>query len=209
MKKLFYNSVKVYSRMALSFFFGKWQVAGKENIPDSPVIFVANHQNAFLDAVLVACSTRHNLWFAARADVFKNPVLARLLYLFQMLPVFRFRDGFGSLKNNENAINAFADKINRGDSILVFAEGNHGNRYQLRPLQKGFTRVAYAARYHVNAAIVPVGIQYEGTKGFGTRVLVNFGKATFINTVKDQTQSEMAFEKALLESTADSLQKLI
>jgi 1-acyl-sn-glycerol-3-phosphate acyltransferase len=70
MRIAFYFLLKQYCRLALYFFYRKWQVQGKENIPLGPVIFVANHQNAFLDAVLVSCSTQRNPWFLTRASVF-------------------------------------------------------------------------------------------------------------------------------------------
>ncbi|QLH32344.1 MAG: 1-acyl-sn-glycerol-3-phosphate acyltransferase [Cyclobacteriaceae bacterium] len=69
-------------------------------VPDGPVIFVANHQNAFLDAVLIICSSHRNPWALARANVFKKWANT-LLTLIQMMPVYRFRDGFDTLRKNE------------------------------------------------------------------------------------------------------------
>ncbi len=72
MKKICYFLLKQYCRMALWYYFRSWQIAGADRIPEGPVLFVANHQNAFLDAILIVCSSSRNPWFLTRAGVFAN-----------------------------------------------------------------------------------------------------------------------------------------
>jgi len=209
MKNIFYFFLKKYCRVALHFFFRQWQIQGAENIPSGPVIFVPNHQNAFLDAIIVTCSTAHNPWFVTRSDVFKHPYAKWILSKLQMLPVFRFRDGYKTLKQNDGALNECINKINSGNSLLIFAEGNHGEKYQLRPFQKGFARIALSVNTEVQLRIIPVGIQYESSKCFGTRVLVNFGLP--IN-VADYTNEDISSRKnyeGLLLRVYENLKKNI
>src|SRR6186997_2189494 len=71
MPGLFYRTVKHICTFSLKFYFRKWQVSGLENLPAGPVIFVPNHRNAFLDAVIVACSSEKNPWFMTRAQSFE------------------------------------------------------------------------------------------------------------------------------------------
>ncbi len=183
MASLFYRSLKYANTISLKFYFSNWQVNGRQNIPPGPVMFVPNHQNAFLDAVILACSSEKNPWFLTRANVFNKPLAAWILNKLQMLPIYRFRDGFATLKKNEKVFDDIVSKLNQGESILIFAEGNHNDQYQLRPLQKGVARIALAADSKKNIAIVPVGIQYDSRTAFRSRVLVNFGKPLFVNNM--------------------------
>lgn len=175
-QKIFYQCLKFYCKLALHFYFRKWQVRKLAPVPNGPVIFVANHQNAFLDAVLVICSSQRNPWALARANVFKKKWAQVLLSSIQMMPVYRFRDGFETLRKNEAIMDACAKVLQRGESVLLFGEGNHNEHYNLRPLQKGFARIAQVAlQQNISVQIVPVGIHYEDHTSFRSRVLVSFG----------------------------------
>jgi 1-acyl-sn-glycerol-3-phosphate acyltransferase len=178
LQKLFYQTLKLYCRIVLNFYFSKWQIRKLASIPSGPVIFVANHQNAFLDAVVVICSSHRNPWALARANVFKNKWAKALLTVIQMMPVYRFRDGFDTLRKNEAIMDQCATLLGQGKSVLIFGEGNHNEHYNLRPLQKGFARMAQAAlQQNTSVQIVPVGIHYEAHHVFRSRVLVSFGNA--------------------------------
>ena len=104
MKEFIYRSFKIYCRIVLWFYFKKWQVRNAMTIPDGPVIFVANHQNAFLDAIIIGCSSPRNPWFLTRANVFQKELVKKILNTFKMTPVYRFRDGFSTLRKNDEVI---------------------------------------------------------------------------------------------------------
>lgn len=207
---MFYALLKLYCRITLKFYFSKWQAHGAENIPEGQVLFVPNHQNAFLDAVLVACSSKKNPWFITRSDVFKSDFAKWILGKLQMLPVYRFRDGYSTLKNNDQVLKNCAAKIDSGETLLIFAEGNHADKFQLRPLQKGAARMAYATNPEYNLPVVPVGIQYEFENGFRSRVLVSFGKPIYTKPIRDESMgSEKRFHDRLLDSIRTNLSPLI
>ena len=204
-----YSFLKSYCRIALWFYFRKWQVYRHEQTPSGPVIFVANHQNAFLDAVLVGCSTSRHPWFLARANVFQKPWARVVLTWLKMRPVFRFRDGFSTLRKNDEMIEGCVDLLRQGESILIFAEGNHDHRWHLRPLQKGFARIAQAAvKKNIAVKIVPVGLQYDSLNQAGSRVLVSFGKAISV-AVTRPTQNEKEQIDLLIAQTSASLQSMM
>ena len=198
MKNMFYQFLKKYSTTALHWYFSEWEVKGTEHIPNGPMVFAPNHQNAFLDAVLVACSSKRNPFFLARADVFKNPRAAKWLQRMQLLPVFRFRDGFATLKNNDATFKACHKLFDKGGAVLIFPEGNHGRPYQLRPLQKGLARMILSYEHPEKVAVVPVGIHYESHDGFRSRVLIQFGKPVYVapdTTSELQQQLNLFTEK--------------
>lgn len=213
LRDLFYKSLKLYAKINVWFYYKKWQVDFRHPIPDGPILFVANHQNSFLDAVVMACSTSRDPWFLARGGVFEKPLARKMLELLRMAPVYRFRDGFSTLRKNDETITKCVSLLEKGESILIFGEGNHNDKYYLRPLQKGFARIAAAAEeknhYKLQVKIVPVGLQYDSLNDFRTRVLVTFGKSITVNEVWDSSKNYQDNLDALLKRTEEELRPLI
>lgn len=206
---LFYKVPRNYVKLSLWFFFRKWQVHGENNIPkDAAIIFVVNHQNAFQDAILVACSTQDEPWFLTRAGVFNNKITRAIFRAFHMMPVYRFRDGVKGLRNNDATIRQCAELLNDRKSILIFGEGDQSMRYKLRSLQKGFARIALTVQQESNwklpLYIVPVGVQYDHYYSFRSRVLVNYGEAIPVDATF-QSLPEREFYETLLDKTRKAL----
>jgi 1-acyl-sn-glycerol-3-phosphate acyltransferase len=213
LEQIIYRTVRIYVRIVLRFFYRTWQIEGVENIPkNAAVIYVVNHQNAFLDAILVACATRDEPWFLTRAGVFANVVARKVLSIFHMMPVYRFRDGMKSLRNNDAIIRQCIDILKAKKSILLFVEGDQGMRWQLRPLQKGFARIAWAAQQENNWKLplymVPVGIQYDHHYSFRSRVLLNYGRAIPLDSSYQQ-MSERECMDAWVNLVKDNLKPLM
>lgn len=177
---MLHSVLKLWCKISLPFFFRKWQVHFQSPLPNTPTIFLANHPNAFLDAILIACSIKQKPWFLARGEVFKSKRWAWVLSKLRLMPIFRFRDGHHTLRRNEEIFSRCGKLLATGDSIILFPEGDNSLQFNLLPLQKGFIRIAEAARKanpQLNIQIVPIGIQYSlNTKGFGGTALVNFGE---------------------------------
>jgi len=208
---LLYRILKVYCSTALRFYFSTWQINNVNAIPRSgPVIFIPNHQNAFLDAILVICSSPRNPWSIARASVFKEGWVTRLLTAIQIKPVFRIRDGWSSLRNNDAIIQEWSDMLTRGQDILIFAEGNHNEPYAAGLLQKGFARMAiqFQQKDKTPLTIIPIGFHYEDHYAFRSRVLVNFGEPIHVDKILDETHSDREKLETLVAVTDSALKKL-
>jgi 1-acyl-sn-glycerol-3-phosphate acyltransferase len=205
MQEIFYRCLKVYCQAALWFYFRQWRVKFLHPVPDGPVLFVANHPNSFLDAVLVACSTHRHLWFLARANVFTKAWARTLLTWLKMSPVYRFRDGFGTLRKNEAIIEKCVKLLVGGNALLIFAEGNHNPHHTLLPLQKGFARIALEAEekthFKTQVTIVPVGLYYESHTAFRSRVLVQFGTPISVNRIIESVPVDQRTERLVTETT--------
>jgi len=216
---LFFRSLKKYCQAALWFYFRSWQIRFVADLPKGPLIMVANHQNAFLDAILIICSSKRNPWSIARANIFQKPLAKKLLHAIKILPVYRFRDGFSTLRKNDEVIDSYARLLNQGEAILIFAEGNHDDHWRLRTLQKGFARIAIAAEeksgYTLGLNIVPVGVQYESPSEYRSRVLVSFGAPISVKECKnalENKEGEPVFKdltEALITKTSEGLRPLI
>jgi 1-acyl-sn-glycerol-3-phosphate acyltransferase len=208
---LLYRFLNVYCSTALRFYFKTWQINNAKAIPATgPIIFIPNHQNAFLDAILVICSCSRKPWSIARASVFKKGWVTRLLTSFQIKPVFRMRDGFGSLRNNDAIIQEWSDMLAKGQDILIFAEGNHNEPYAGGVLQKGFARMTmqFKEKNSTPLTIVPIGIHYENHYSFRSRVLINFGDPIRVNDILNDSDSERQKLETLVSVTDDALKKL-
>lgn len=209
--KLFFRLMKVYCTTGLRFYFKTWQINNAKSIPASgPIIFIPNHQNAFLDAVIIICSSPRNPWSIARASVFKEGLVTKLLTAVQIKPVFRVRDGFGSLRNNDAIIQEWSDMLAKDEDILIFAEGNHNEPYAGGVLQKGFARMTmqFKEKNNTPLTIVPVGLHYEDHHGFRSRVLVNFGDPISVDNILNDSHSEREKLETLVNVTDAALKNL-
>jgi hypothetical protein len=135
-----------------------------------------------------------------------------ILHSFHMMPVYRFRDGVKGLRNNDVTMRQCAELLNQRKAILLFGEGDQRMHYQLRPLQKGFARIARMVQEENNwklpLYIVPVGVQYDHYYSFRSRVLVNYGEAIPVDeSLKHLPERE--FYDTLLDKTRKGLLPLM
>ena len=180
MRKGLYIFLRFLIKIALHAYYKKIIVQGRENLPlNQPVILVANHQNALIDPLVVGTHISLRPYFLTRAAVFKNPVAAYLLNLVQMLPVYRVLDGFSTIPQNQRTFQKTNQVLQQNGSVLIFAEGNHSMVRNIRPLSKGFTRMAYGALAEapeIKPVVIPIGIQYSAHKKSGSLVKISIGK---------------------------------
>jgi 1-acyl-sn-glycerol-3-phosphate acyltransferase len=191
MKNLFNAFMRFLVKIALHGYFRKIIVEGKENIPkNNPVILVANHQNALIDPLLLATHTRLKPWFLTRAAVFTNPFVSSLLYFIRMLPVYRVRDGFSTLQQNQHTFDQTYEVLRKNGTVVIFAEGSHSLVRNLRPLSKGFTRIAFGLKEkypELEPVILPVGLQFSAHMRSGSTVRITFGKVIPVDMPSSQS----------------------
>jgi 1-acyl-sn-glycerol-3-phosphate acyltransferase len=166
------------------------KVFGSEKLEKgSAYIFAPNHQNALIDPLAVLFTYQPKMVFYARADIFKNPLIANFLYSIKMLPVFRIRDGYDQIKKNQEIFDITLEMVSKGNGLVVFPEANHFGQRQLRALKKGLVRVAFQSQDKypdVEVKIVPVGLDYSHYHDFDSELIVNYGNPI---SVKEYMQS--------------------
>ena len=127
-----------------------------------------------------------------------------------MLPIYRIRDGWQSLSENKKTFDTCEKLFLKNGAIVIFPEGNHGGQRRLRPLSKGFTRLAFETlQKHpdVKISVIPVGINYSDPQAFRSSVSVYFGKAISANEYFREPLQQYANQ--LRNDLATSLKQLI
>jgi hypothetical protein len=113
-----------------------------------------------------------------------------------MMPIYRIRDGWQALAQNKETFDYCKAAFLHGDAIIMFPEGSHGEKRRVRPLSKGFTRVAFETlEQHsgLTIHIVPVGLNYTAHQKFRSGVSIYYGPPIKANDYfKEPLQSESA-----------------
>ena len=162
-------------------FYRKVIVLGRENInPGDALIFAPNHQNALMDALAVLFTHKGQPVFLARADIFKRKTIAAILYFLKILPVYRIRDGFSSLKGNDEIFTKTIDVFKNKNGLVILPEGDHAGFRRLRQLKKGICRVAFqsdeATGFSLKIKIIPVALEFSNYSRFRQVLTVEYGK---------------------------------
>jgi 1-acyl-sn-glycerol-3-phosphate acyltransferase len=172
-----------------------------ENIPkNKPVLFLSNHQNALIDPLLIATKSGRFCYFLTRASVFNKPIVDKILRSLQMLPVYRIRDGWSTVSNNNSIFSSCTDILKQNKAVTIFPEGNHHLNRTVRPLSKGFTRIVFETleKYpELDLQIIPVGVNYIKADDFVDSTAVFFGKPIAAKNylLNDRNQAVIALKE--------------
>lgn len=211
MKNFVYNLIKWGVKAGLHLYYGKIRISGLEHVPkNKAILFLPNHQSALLDVLLIAVDCNRKPYFLTRSDVFKGGFLKKLFNFFQMIPIYRIRDGRESLQNNQAVFNTCADLLAQKNAILLFPEANHNFKRRVRPLSKGFTRILFNTLERApetDIQIIPVGINYRNSLAFPDKVALFFGKPIAVKESYDPADIRFSVE-AVKAKVSDSLQDL-
>ena len=160
------RALRGVSRAGLRVFFRARDVAGLENVPaEGPVLLVANHTNAFVDALVVAAAVPRRVTLTAKSTLFGKPILSSILRGLGAIPLHRRQDRGEGVDPAAN-VEALAEcrrRLAGGDAICLFPEGVSHSDPRLRPLRTGAARIAldFVEQEGRPLAIVPVGLDSE------------------------------------------------
>ena len=179
--------------------FRRYEVVGLENIPQNAAcIFAANHTNTLMDALVLLSMSREKKVFIARGDIFKRPFIAKLMHFVRILPIYRIRDGYKSVKdNNAEIIEKAADVVRDEVKLFLYPEAAHRTKHSLRQLSKGIFHIAFKANeefgHEKPVYIIPVGIEYGDYFRYRSTALINIGEpinvTEFVNQNKDENEA--------------------
>ncbi len=189
---MLYRFIRPFATLALQVYFRKIYIANRNLFPkDKPVILAVNHPTAFLEPCILACFLPRPLHFLTRGDIFKNKFIARILYSLNLIPIYRLKDGFQSLKKNQDTFQACYEALKKKKTIMILVEGSTKQVRRLRPLQKGAARIALGAMEHdpkIDVHIVPVGMNYSAPNEFRSKVYIALGQPIIVGEYLEDYQ---------------------
>ena len=199
-KDLSYDILKNVVDLCTTFSYRKVEVKGRENIPtDGSVIIAPNHCNTLMDALVVLRSNKGATVFGARADMFNNKLVAKLMSYIRILPMVRQRDGLRNVLKNVETQEIIVDTLENDVRFCIFPEGRHRAEKSLLPLGKGVFRAALAANAKYGDKkpiyIVPAGLEYGDFFRYRSTSLLTYGKpinvTEFIKGLDTENEAQM------------------
>ncbi|MCU0472782.1 MAG: 1-acyl-sn-glycerol-3-phosphate acyltransferase [Bacteroidales bacterium] len=180
-------------------FFRRIFYSNLKKVPlEKPLLFVGNHQNSFMDGVLVGSYLPQPIHFTMRADMFRKPFARFCLRELNVSPVYRIEEGLENVHKNLETFTGIYEILRNNGNFIMFSEGTCVQEKRLQKLRKGTARLAFGAeeKFGLDVNIVPVGINYTYPAKFRKEVMINFGDPFSIRELKDIYQAHPA--KALL-----------
>lgn len=209
---MLYYLVRPLARLALKFWFRKIYRTHMDRVPrDKPVIFAVNHPTIFIEPCLLACYQPRALFFLTKGVLFVAPFVTFLKSL-HMVPIYRRQDGsYTKRKSNINTFDYCYHLFDQQHCTMIMPEGSSSQVKHLRPLTKGFARLAfsyYEERGSADIFIQPVGVNYSDADTFRSEVALGFGKPLYLkNYITLYKKNPRAATQKMVEDLYEAMKK--
>ncbi|APX72620.1 1-acyl-sn-glycerol-3-phosphate acyltransferase [Companilactobacillus allii] len=101
---MFYKFIRVIAKGIVWLLNGKYEINGKENLPDKPFIIVAPHRTWWEPIFFALVIAPREATFMAKIELFKNPILRYILVHAHAFPVDRKHPGPSVIKTPVKAL---------------------------------------------------------------------------------------------------------
>ena len=170
--------------------------SGIDAIPASgPVVIASNHISNW-DPILVGMGCRRDVHFMAKEELFRNPLVARVLSAVNAIPIRR-----GAL--DRSALRAASRVLRDGHVLLMFPSGTRDESGEVREPKSGVGFIACMNE----APIVPACVSGSNSpvRAFvgGTRFEVTFGPPIAASKAKSSDEY-----RAISQKIADEIGRL-
>ena len=141
-----YDFLKIIVDACIRASYRKIEVHGEENLPkDGSLLLAPNHCNTLMDALVMLNAYRGTTVFGARADIFNNKFIGKVMTYIRILPMVRQRDGLRNVLKNKDTQETIVETLEHGVRFCMFPEGKHRTKHSLQALGKGVFRAALAS----------------------------------------------------------------
>lgn len=169
-------------RVVMPFFFGRIEVAGQENIPQTgPVLLAPTHRSRWDPLILGYATGRlvsgRDLRFMVTANEYYRPIQGWFIRQMGGFPIDLEHRGVSSLRHSVELLRA-------GEMVVIFPEGApNGKIYRgetVHPIKRGIARIALdveSAQPDSKIKILPISIKYsQPIPSWGSDVAVKIGE---------------------------------
>lgn len=171
----FYKLVRFLAIIVFNIVF-RIDIEGKENIPpEGRLVLCSNHISA-LDPIILAIAIPRPISFMAKKELFKNKILAKIIYKLGAFPVDR--DG-----SDISAIRSSLRVLKEEKVLGIFPEGTRVSRVDLDKVKAGVGLISIKGK----SPVVPVYIQ--SNYNIFSKVIVRIGKPIHLDESFDKKLS--------------------
>lgn len=156
----------------------RMEIRGIENLPQCGFVLVSNHRS-YWDPVIVGCSLpkERRVYFMAKAELFKIPLLGSIIKILGAFPVKR---GKGDRSAIRIALKLLYDK----KIVGIFPEGKRSKSEEMLNPHLG------AAMLATKACVPVLPVAVKGSSGFLGKVKVFIGPAMYFNLNSDDKNTK-------------------
>ena len=177
---MFYSLIHKISVLAIKLFFNQISIQNKQIVPNtSPIIFVANHPNFFMDPLIIGSYCPRQLYFFAKSTLFNSPLKKRILTRLNLVPVYRKIDDKENMGGNVNSFNKGYRILENNGAFLIFPEGISVGKRVLGKIKTGAARIGLEAElkndFALNIVIIPIRLSYSDQVRFRSNIMIRFG----------------------------------
>ncbi|MEK7726928.1 MAG: lysophospholipid acyltransferase family protein, partial [candidate division KSB1 bacterium] len=176
-----YRLVRAIVKGGLGIFFQRLELRHAEHLPTTgPVIFVANHPNSIMDAMILWAVLERKVNYIAHAGLFRPGFMQWLLRNLGVIPVYRRQDDPDKMEQNLSMFRASYEVLERGETIGLFPEGTSDMLRKVKQVKTGAARIVLEAEsrngYDLGVKLIPLGLHFFSRSHFRSRVLINVGE---------------------------------
>ena len=168
---------------------------------EGPVLFVANHPNSIVDAVVVTATVGRPIRFLAKATLFDEPGLGPMIRAGGAIPVYRRQDDPALTDRNAKVFEAVHEALASGDAVGIFPEGLSHSEPSLTQLRTGAARISLGAseRKGIRFPIVPVGIVARQKQTFRSECAALVGEPVPWDDLAGRSESDIVAVRELTD----------
>lgn len=168
-----------------------YKVRGRENVPDDGAYIICSNHLSNNDPVLLGLALKRQIFYMAKAELFKNPIASWVIRHLGAFPVNR---GAGDGK----AINEAEQILKDGNLLGIFIEGTRSKTGEFLRPKSGASIIAH----QMNVPVVPVCITPKNKK-------IKVFQQVKISIGKPLTPKELGLDKGTPEEYRNSSRKIM
>lgn len=189
-----YKTFRFLFRVFFALFY-RWQVIGRENVPEQGAVILCCNHISNLDPPLLGSAMERQVHFMAKEELFRMPIISFLVTQFGALPVKRGASDRAAIRNTLKI-------LEEGKMFGIFPEGTRSKTGELGPGLSGASLFALKSE----AQVIPVAI--IGPYKLFRPIRIVFGQAIDFSRYREEKASADVLKEATNAIMAE-IKKLI